>query len=335
MKWNNIIIMGLLYISSCSTYYSENSNLDNQAIVLATISGKSLSQSGSDEITPYLYRNQTNVGKPILFYASDQGHTGNFDIYYARMEADGRFSDGISLDTNINTSSSEICPILISQYDGQGTLYRLYLMFIRESNNSTNLITTTLNSEDDLTFNLSGPASSLALPQGITGMGENSGQLTLLYGNTNKLIYYFDGYNSWIFSGTNSTATGNDIYSESVFYSSGGTYPYAANIYVQEILQQGNKQLFVDATASLNGQALIILDSMSKVPEAYKSGVNDRWPFVDWNDPQEKAKVYFSSDRSGDFDLYRYNVDSISGILDFYPFDEYLTNHNFTNFTGA
>ena len=95
----------LLIVSSCSGFLDQEKidrdGIGINALALSDGSGY-ISTDEFNEITPFIFKN-TNNGKKYLFFSSDRG--GSYDIYYAEMDTDGKFSHPVKMDSNVNTTA--------------------------------------------------------------------------------------------------------------------------------------------------------------------------------------------------------------------------------------
>ncbi len=322
--------MAILSVSACSGYFSQQAVSGDQSQLLAIAGGGSLSLPGSDEITPYLFRN-TNGANPILFFASDRG--GDFDIYYAAMNSEGVFSQPQPLGPDINTTNHEKNPMITWIYNGELQTFDLFLLFTRESNGFSYLVTSTL--QDDVSFQIDfqGYYDISLLSNGFSGISMEVNPynmyINISYGTNYYVSYWFDGFSiDWYYPATNTNALVQKIYDTSTYYND-TFYPFVNRIILYSQGGNDHNQLYLYGDVQdFTFQVPVVENSYARIPDAFRSSSDDRDPFIDWQDPARQGKIYFSSDREtdGDYDLYRYNVNTINELIQFYPFDQYYSN---------
>ena len=328
-----VIIIGLtMFLASCAGYFGAKGGADNpaEANPLAIEGGGYLSTDTHNEITPFLYRD-TNGQNPVLFYSSDRD--GTYDIYYVRMNPDGTFQQPVKMGTNVNAkvgNYDEISPVL---FVNNGYFY---FYFIRINNDNgyrfVNGITNIVDQNFSInTIDTNQPFSPfMDSHSNICSLGiENSEgyhYLHIFYGSSNSIKNSFT--NKLINNEIKFGASG--IFN---YFSIGQDSSISNEFWVYETTKSGNRQLSIFAYATytylIMGVNSNIAPTNQGIPPAYASTYNDRQPCVDWLDPEQKGQVYFSSDRAGTYDLYRYNIETISKLVDYYPFAEWLTNNGY------
>ncbi|OHD56025.1 MAG: hypothetical protein A2Y33_11265 [Spirochaetes bacterium GWF1_51_8] len=288
-------ILGLvLILQSCGILML--SDKDEQLTPLAVSSGGYLSTDDFNEITPFIYRYQnTNM----LFFSSDRA--GSYDIYYAVINPDGTFEAPVILPTNINSpDKDEIYPVL---YNGFG----LVLSFIRANSGSSNVINLMCWNLGFTNFNV---YSGMPVTNS-TGLGLLKNYLIVAYGGSK--ITLFDLSQSM--SGTtNETNLLVHAYSANSI-----TIPLSTNIntyselYIKDSVLNGKHQITVEGKARFWFGAAYIVTNQAMSASLYHSSYNDISPFVDF---ENGYKIYFASDRygNGNYDLYRYNLNTIDKL---------------------
>ncbi len=319
-----ILLMFLIIaLSNCSGYITFDNDTDVSAQKLAVIEGGTLSLKGSDQISPFLFRD-TNFSNPVLFYASDQN--GNFDIFYSLMdETTGQFHTPHPLGNIVNSGAQETHPYVFWYYDYFNFTNKLFISFIR--NDSTNKIL--------MTVALDSVFSNKFLQQGITNSGISgivtinqangmAGQLAVNFSNGYSTNFQFDLYPpsiGWSYPSVkyfgSQYVTGGSGLKQSV---EGTAEFYLLNT---EIL--GKNQLLLYEYLDFYGLSSNYVVTNEFVPPQYSSIFKDKDPFVDFIDPNTNytVKVYFSSDRQGDFDLYRYNEYTYNVVSARYPLSKW------------
>lgn len=295
----SLAVLSLLAFS-CSGYFDRDAGLENDKSLspLAIRGGGYLSSDTADDITPFYYHD-TNTGKNWLFFSSDRD--GSYDLYYAEMNTDGSFQKPVKMDANINTTADEVSPVI---YFGPYTLatvaYRQFVTFLRMTAGQTNLIVIALGS--NFTYNSAyTPVSNVAYSRlslfNQTNVDGNP-QLMACGGKTNWFARGW-GLGEWSTSDTTNGVSN----STSPIYSMNGyleEWAVGANQYTNYYLIAtsfgGKRQLYL----ARKGFGINRVDRIS----SYSSYYNDEDPDID----MFKKKVYFSSDRRGNYDLYRFNI---------------------------
>jgi hypothetical protein len=292
------------FLSACSGYFAgeDSKNSKDGVNKLALSGGGYLSTDDYNEITPFLYR---DGGKAWLFFASDRG--GNYDIYYAEMDSEGKFNAPVKLDTNLNTTNHEYSPVVFQSYrNGDApTGTNCFISFIRiEFGGASTNIRTFLVSN---TFNVysmgMGADPTMANAKSIALLSKTNHMPGLLISidSTNLLqstwnTNAFSTSPCWnspssMLIGSTTSVLGIDGYHI-------GTTSWT-NIYIYDVLFEGKRTLFKGFVASAPAT------NFQQILE-YASDFNDAQPCLDLI----TMKVYFSSDRygKGNYDLYRYNT---------------------------
>jgi hypothetical protein len=276
-----------IFITACSGYFNNDASkdVDGGMNKLALSGGGYLSTDQYNEITPFLYRDASS-GKTWLFFSSDRG--GNYDIYYAEMDSEGRFTLLKMMDTNINSSSNEIASVVFKAVSAGAPITNLYISFIRYSSlGSTNILTYSLDSNfNTLSFippNIITNATSL-------GMMDNF--LLIMCGNNFILKYMNVATGGFQWGAYSSINVGSGIDSAN---------GYKDGLFEFYILCRANNRFSgLSYFPQTNGIKPFNVDS-------YASESMDKYPYIDFSG---NYKVYFASDRygKGNFDLYRYNT---------------------------
>jgi len=312
------LIVFVVFISSCAGYFGGHAGSGSpaEAKPLAVAGGGYLSSDNHNEVTPFIYRD-TNGQNPVLFYSSDKD--GTYDIYYARMNADGTFELPVKMGTNVNTDTDdELFPVVYNNFR------IVYLRYLR-TNNSSNTIFE--NNVTNIDYFYVASDSFIRSETNFFGytfeITENPYYDYVFYGNSNIGQDTLNLFN--IQAPGNKKTWAGTVYRKNISN-------YSMEIWITEIENNGKRQLFYQEYARYdNGTNYVIISPTNKgVPLSYASLYNDRQPSVDWLDPAHEGCVYFSSDRRGTYDLYRYNIETISKLLDDYPFVEWLTNNGYT-----
>ena len=322
MKKYLILIAVILFLSSCAGFFSsdKDKNSDNEGNAINTLrladgSGY-LSTDTANEVTPFLFRD-TNSNEAYLFYASDE-EAGFLNIYYAKMYSDGTFDPPVKMSDLINHSGDDdFSPVVFLFND---TNYISYICIFGES---TNVVTYAL----DSSFT---PLS--ALPMRIadakhiglfnTDFGPN---LYVANGSTNIQIGdIFTEFDAWLNgfwdAGIYPSAP---TYSISGFFDSYGGGSGIGNYFICDSFTNGKRQISVYVYINTEVPVTTNITTFYFIPQ-YESSYNDINPFVD---KDGGFKVYFSSDRNGTYDLYRYNITTFDNLVDEYPLLEYVSNN--------
>lgn len=314
MKYIRIFLPILVVVSiiSCSAFFDSNdeSKSGNNMRPLALADGSGyLSTDDYNEITPFLYRD-TNSGKTWLFFSSDRG--GNYDLYRAEMNTEGRFLNLQKLGTNVNTSMDEYSPLIQEEPDYNGLNYMPVISFIRASNSITQIVTLRIT---DLTNMTTIPVTNFIF--NTTGIGQYNSLMEIAIGDTNLyMIQWNQSVTNWYTNvNTNSIPASYPIRNScgiyhfeyfsvgAIFYQSMGT------AYILDCLDNNRHQLHFSLTWAFPS---LFMEGAIAV---YSSAYNDRDPFIDGDTMQ----VYFSSDRFGknNYDLYRYNYLTFDKVVAF------------------
>lgn len=306
MKTVFFIILAIM-LTGCSMFFdkgltSRDGNGVN-ALALADGSGY-LSTDEYNEITPFIFTD-TNTMHKYLFFASDRG--GNYDIYYAEMDADGKFARPVKMVTNINTINNETSPVVF--YDPMSP--ELLISFSRGINGqpTSSLETYILDSN----FNYTG---ELGTPIVIS----NNSVLSILWEGNYPNLLISSGYEYWFTCGWDGNWASSGIQSpipnNTMPINSAGGFQtvdliaeQTAYWYILTVQAGGRSQIYAGGNTNFFGY-----NFFSVLP--YLSSYNDKEAIVD----QDDSKVYFSSDRygKGNYDLYRYNLvryDTVKGVF--------------------
>ncbi len=309
-------VMILFLLSSCSGYFNQGRQSDIQAQSLATEDGQTLSRETSDQISPFLYRD-IDGQNPILFYASDQG--GDFDIYYAKMNIDGRFQTPQKMDLNINTSNDESFPVVYWAEHENGSK-GIVISFIRSTGGisqiETHLLNSTLDSTNSYTTYLTNSVQSIM--HHTTNLVD-PGVFFLV--NSNKTVDWY------IYSASSGLVFDQNADFSPLIVESGNGKEVAINsgecyFYMFEIITNNRHQLLTRIMIN-DPNASLLIDQVLIMPE-WSSEANDMHPFVDFFDTAtiNNTRIYFASDRymNGHLDLYRYNNNTYDELVDLYPY---------------
>ncbi len=313
-----IFVIWLLWgVSSCSGYFNPVSPSGDQAVTLAMQGGGYLSEAGPNEVSPFVFRLSNNDPQPILFYASDRD--GDFDIYMARMDANGLF---LSRSRISNTSSQDKWPIVVMN----GT--NVVLSYLANAGGAVIIKSFLLNPLD---FSIISNTQDEELPSDVIALGINvsdtlssPGNILVFNGSKTVSGYMFNTFSSkWDTSITPlfSQSFSNNIYSGSMqnnqYIQDDATYS------VLECRQNGQSSWMLDIDAYFMSMSLST--NFNSFPLEWSSAYTDQCVFVDFFGSEKK--VYFSSKRIGnDFDLYRYNTHTLNNATQLYPVTN-LINH--------
>jgi len=298
------IISTFFFLFSCSGYFNmDNSDEAGGDLSLALADGSGyLSTDNYNEITPFLYRNPDN-GKAYLFFASDRD--GTYDIYYAEMNSEGKFSKPIKMDTNyINTSGDEFSPVVFKAMSGEFTY--TYISFVRRTPAAGSKV---YNCQiDPLNFNSVGESSDIGFSaSSISLLNKNDVGPSLLIsdGNTYFRKYEWDSiYGSWNYAETTIDFDSSPIYGVDGF--SFGMYDYEHSFIINVMVE--NKYRLYGGYYCIEP----LTNYLYPIKE-YSSPYNDKDPCIDL----KTMKVYFASDRygKGNYDLYRYNILTFDKVM--------------------
>jgi hypothetical protein len=303
MKALFILVLGIFF-TSCSGYFNEIADPRSKdpiySLALADGSGF-ISTDDHNEITPFIFKD-TNTGKKYLFFASDRG--GDYDIYYAEMDNNGKFSQPAKMPVPISSSDNEFSPVVFYALDSAGLNKVLFISFCHGFPGGTNLETHQLDADFNSIFQTD--------PFGI---GDNS-RLSLIYDKDYPELVAANGDVMWTSYGWDYSAVNwtfpspqypgpdnsNPITSVSGFRTvDPNDYMETATWHILSVTADGRNQICVSGISNDYGSVSYKYFRVSP----YVSAFNDKDPYVDIDD----LKVYFSSDRygKGNFDLYRYN----------------------------
>lgn len=324
-------IVLLAFLSAGCTVYFGGASSDRSSGEVSTLSivngGGYLSSEDHNEITPFLFTSAS--GEKYLFYASDAD--GTYDIYYARMTADGEFSNAVKMTDKINTSNCDELNPLVLIYNNSN-----YITFLR-FNSNTNLVTYRLTdyfgyasmSDDSNSFGcvscglaFDGAAPHLALVHSdgaVAFEAPNTGYSMLLWGGT----VYDAPHTPFTISSLNSFTVETNLSVVTVLNTT------TTNIF---------KMIYSVCTVETNGKGQLAAELVSGIYSIihvpgyvtyetnyvtnsglvpyYLSQYDDNCPMVDFN--SKTYDVYFSSKRRGaqdQYDLYRYSVRGLSTVI--------------------
>lgn len=277
MKNVLISVLTTLLAFSCAGYFQDDPVIRDKSVQpLAIAGGGYLSSDTANDVTPFVFR---DGGRAWLFFSSDRD--GNYDIYYAELYENGRFSSPVKLLGQINTPTNEKYPVMTKSNS------KYYLAFIRGISNVVMEMTGSFL-----------PVSNIGV---ITYAFGNLGLFQ--HTNTNDTWYVVIEPSIMRMLGTPS------------FEGGAGNNPFipgglvCGNLYFENginfMVFESNNRIYWATNYGLDIESFtppfrIIPDY---IPE--DSSVKDASPFVD----VPTKKVYFSSDRKkgNNFDLYRYN----------------------------
>lgn len=309
----SVFFTAMLSAFSCSGFFDNGRDTDNDInlspLAMADYNGY-LSTVNYNEITPFLYRD-TNSGRAWLFFSSDRD--GNYNIYCAEMNSDGKFFNLKKLTNAINTSANEISPVIFTNYVGNTYTYlSLYISYIQISNYKTNIYTALLDdnfnikSEPYLSF------STNATHISILNKNEFAPYMLVSLGTNFILRAYFDYYTTTNWSSFSSNFT---YYGSASIYGADGFYapePFYGRLYLLDCAQSPQYSWYYGAIWNTNGEYTARLTNFTKIP-SYACEYDEGWPCVDLLN----YKVYFSSKRhgKGNWDLYRYNLNTLTNNI--------------------
>jgi hypothetical protein len=298
IKKGLVFLTVVLGLAGCGGYFGQDARNDgkNAVSTLAISGGGYLSSDSANEITPF-YFHDTNTGKNWLFYSSDRD--SNFDIFYAEMNPDGTFQNPVKMAANINTAGQEVSPVV---FYGNASLAMatniIFISFIRITNGQTNMPTVRLQTNLAFVSELNVISNVIFSRLSLFTKTNVSPDLICCSGNTNWIRI------SWSVGWVTNTATTNYIGASAYQIHSMNAYleewavgaNQFTNYYLMETTAGGKRQL------TLGRKGYLGLNQAEGIP-LYASPNNDRDPDID----MYSKKVYFSSDRRGTYDLYRYN----------------------------
>jgi hypothetical protein len=296
MREIRFVLVSFLFLAlaSCSGYFYSDHSADSGEKVnkLALTGGGYISTDDYNEITPFLYR---EGDRAWLFFASDRG--GNYDIYYAEMDSEGKFSAPVKMTNTINSSSNEISPVV---YKALIPSTNTYISFIRIGGNFTNVFTAQLNTTNMII--IGNPSTFSTLNVGRISILNKTNVTSSLQAATENNTWQNYAWNSsvgWYLPNTSDISADKPIYSVDGYSGSNDQW---VNFYIFDVLDSGRHQLYGGDINNIGGS---VVTNFSPI-FLYSSDFNDQDPCIDL----ETMKVYFSSDRYGlgNFDLYRYNI---------------------------
>ncbi len=320
-RMKNMLMGTVLVLSvclwSCSGYFNQGDVTGDQlADTLAIEGGGGYLSGPSNEISPYLYRDM-NKQNPALFFSSDRD--GDYDIYYAPMNGNGKFQELKKLSESIiNLTNQELYPQVYYAYDYNYSNI-LLLSFVRIVGGSNFICTYQTDTEFSVFISNSffyqyWPVSSLFV---VNDYYYPTLWVVDDYSSDIKTYGWSPFYERIYYEATN-YLTSPLPGLQSIYYFNDGNNAYSGDVNLMEFNADYRSQLYISyyfTRTNPPGQ----ISQLYPVRE-YTSSYNDRWPYVDVPD---NAKVYFASDRgeNGDYDLFRYNSYSLSNVLPVNPFE--------------
>ena len=306
------VLFLLITLASCSMFFdrekTDRDGIGINALALSDGSGY-ISTDEYNEITPFVF-SDTNTGKKWLFFASDRG--GSYDIYYAEMDSEGKFSHPVKMDVAVNTSDGEFSPVVFYGIYNDYSMTGLFISFLRGAGQLTNLETVLLNPDFSMNSNIGGITS------------HSYGKISIIKRESSLYLLIASGNNSWMEYSWNIDDSANWYDSEYMTYTlSNMNDPvysingyaisesyYTTNWYIFSVMKNGKHQIFAGADNNVDYSQCFF------PVKPYESTYNDKDPIIDGDD----QKVYFASDRygKGNYDLYRYNLvryDAVKPVL--------------------
>ncbi len=316
MKKNMCILSLALLIMGCSGYLDDQQSSGTLMNTLAIENGGGYLSGPSNDITPFLYRD-TNGNNPVLFFSSDRD--GTYDIYYAVMNDNGTFQAPIKMGFPINTDvSNEYSPVVGYWFDSYDVTNsypstNLRMSYVRDFGSNHRIYSCKLLNNFvpyAISFNTSTFYITALSLRGDTiykkiwiigGLNNTNGGGSFSTGNWSA-FQYTKFEITGVYSAIEKTiSNANDVIQQRVLEVNGGLSQLAYSVHITNLttLEYVNEFRFIDT---------------------YKSGYNDRWPFVDFGG---NGQVYFSSDRgvNGDYDLFRYNDVGFYQVMPKNPFN--------------
>ena len=316
-----ISVLFIFLVSACSGFFPGNgnkgmNNINSTSLEMSDGSG-ALSSANHNDITPFLYR---SGNRAWLFFASDRA--GHYNIYFAEMDANGRFFNLTMMDSNVNSQYDTFSPVVF-----QGGVYIAasdnyapsnFISYLVVSNGTTNLYSTMI----DTNFAGLSPA--------VLDIPSIQATHISLYDKTDASVPTYPPY-SYLSVSTGSSLTSN--YQWSVYAASNTEYwvtyiplldasnagniygidgytapsPYYGQLFLMDIQSNSQRQLYFGAlwVSNTSGTSHVILTNIYQISD-YSSGYNDGYPCIDLT----TMKVYFSSTRYGKgfWNLYRFNI---------------------------
>ncbi len=308
----------MLLICSCAGYFpghhggsnpynNTKASVQVERLGQAMEGGGFLSSDTANDITPFIFRDSS--GNAYIFFASDRD--GQYNIYYAGMDSDGKFFNLTKLGNDINTPGTASFSPVVIRYGGL-----TYLTYI-QINGSTNIMcyqvdsgfkasSTNIPPYIYFSYDDGGSITSISTPMHLSGFTgpNNKSYLLVSSGTTNLYMFYFSsGWQSAMYY----TFSAN-IYSASCWEQTSG--PFFKDFIIAGVIPGSLNQLYGElgtepTNSQLYGQAGLNT-AMLFPSQPYSSAYNDAHPFMD---QAGGYKVYFASDRygKGNYDLYRYN----------------------------
>jgi hypothetical protein len=313
-----VIVAFVILLAGCSGYFSGENNTagSGKADTLALSGGGYLSSLQYDDRSPFLYRDPDS-GKAWLFFSSKRGGNNINEIYYAALNSDGKFSQPVKMDSNINNGIvNSDSPVVFQALDHAGAT-NIYLSILRGGSIETwyldsNFNTTNTASEDFFTPDVGGGPTAIGLYQDDPAGSLFSDSLIVFYGTNFIETYIKQNEGSFYWSYVNLIDLNRNVYSGcgSAIYFFGiskskvkSGWPSDTNTYDRGYIFSviSNKPQLA-WTEDFSGSFSL---GLAVFPD-YASAYQDTDPMVD----PKTLQVYFASDRngSGNFDLYRYNV---------------------------
>ncbi|OHD56023.1 MAG: hypothetical protein A2Y33_11255 [Spirochaetes bacterium GWF1_51_8] len=286
---------------------------------LVTVSGGYLSTDQFNEISPFMFR--TSDGFAYLFFSSDR--EGNYDIYMAKMLEDGTFDEPYRLPEPVNTTNfDEIFPIVV---DAE---WELRYVILRITNQQTNVVIIATDSTNITNFSMATVSDTIPAP-GLSGMGYfkeviNGFDFVGLSTGDSADLEFYNPFEGLSLVQTHLLLTPH-FYVNTYLLPSPNGYTL---LFAKDVLSGGKHQISAESVAYISYTVTNIivfvtnitninLTNKNVIPsDLYISGYNDIHPTVDI---AGEYKIYFASDRNedefpGDYDLYRYNIDTFDTI---------------------
>lgn len=291
---------------------NSNNNKNNSAVSLQ-ISGNSsfISSDIADDICPFVFRD-TNTGNATLFFSSDRLGLANtnFKIYYATMLSDETFQPPVLMSSIINNPVLNVISPNVFRIGGD-----IYLVALCIGINKTNVLSFKL----DSSFNVTSTNTNFSLNALSINLYQVLNQISMLIcdGTANMTLYLIQTNGIW--SNMGIITTQNPINSISG-YGVVNIMNATANSYF--LLGLTNNQFsgmsFLASFIYTNNQLQTNAGSLSTnyfATPSYKSIYSDITPFIDVKVGMTNSKVYFSSKRTGTYDLYRYNTITFDTVI--------------------
>lgn len=307
MKRIILFIAAAMILAGCAWYNDLNGGSGDGLSPVSQVGGGFISSDDANDITPFMFRSQSD-GNDYLFFASDRGNAvGSYDIYYS-MKVGSDFTEPVKLEGVSSSEGSETSPLVL--YFGVSTV----IAYLSENAgvqtvefHQLGLVNRKFTNETTL---LSEPCSDKALDLAFN----YTNHIYIGYENKSIIDYTYEG--DYLYSNNviiaDSAFTSIDVVKVKVSLSGVYTeaeaffYGVTTNGYEQITKAVVNVFTLIGHGTLTNAQTYDISDYSSLALQC-----NDRDPFVDMNDG---AKVYFASDRYGlgNYDLYRFNTETFT-----------------------